>query len=231
MYTAVIIEPRIHEALKIVLHNFNKNLDNNWDILIYCGSKNKEYIISIISNNIFSKRKINIIQLDVENLTIDDYNRFMCSEYYYSNINTEMFLVFQIDTLLSDEFSKNIYNFMEYDYVGAPWRGINLVGNGGFSLRRKSKMLELINIGGFIVENGGCHYEDRFFSNTCGNINENLISLNKPSFEKSKEFSVETIFYDKSIGIHKPWAHLNNTELNNLKTHFTDLESLINTFI
>jgi hypothetical protein len=232
MFTAVIIEPRIHPALKIVLNNFNRNLDDNWEILIYCGIDNNSFVNEITKSNEFLKRKINVIQMNVNNLTIDEYNRFMYTKYYYSNINSEMFLVFQIDTLLSDKYSKNIYDFFEYDYVGAPWNRFGLVGvgNGGFSLRRKSKMIEMIEIGGFIKENGEYHYEDRFFSNTCKNIYEDKIILKKPSVEESKKFSVETLFYNESIGIHKPWLWLNNEELNQLKNHFFDLENLILSF-
>jgi hypothetical protein len=60
-----------------------------------------------------------------------------------------MFLVFQLDTLISDVYHSKIYDFMQYDYVGAPLPlhfELNLgtlVGNGGLSLRKKSKMLEV----------------------------------------------------------------------------------------
>jgi hypothetical protein len=227
MFTAIIVEPRIHSALKIVLNNFNKNLDENWKLLIYCGINNKSFIENIINNDIFVNRQINIVQLNINNLTIDEYNKLFFSDYFYSNITTEVFLVFQIDTLLSDIYNKNINNFLNYDYVGAPWCGLNQVGNGGLSLRKKSKMIELLNIGGFVKEDGTYHYEDRFFSNTCGNINEHKIILNKPSIDEAKQFSVETIFYDKSFGLHKPWNHLSVLEIDFLKKHFYDLEDLI----
>ena len=177
MFTAVLIEPRIHPALKIVLKNFNKNLDDKWEFLIYHGINNKSYIESIISDNNFLNRNVRLISLNVENITINDYNKIMYSDFYYDNINSEFFLVFQIDTLLSDVYSKNIEKFInyDYDYVGAPWKKLNLVGNGGFSLRKKSKMIELIKNGGYIKSNGEYHYEDRFFTNTYRNNSKNQI--------------------------------------------------------
>jgi hypothetical protein len=54
-------------------------------------------------------------------------------------------LIFQLDTLLSEQYKNNIYNFLDYDYVGAPWAFNHKVGNGGLSLRKKSKMLEILN--------------------------------------------------------------------------------------
>jgi hypothetical protein len=226
MYTAVIVEPRKHKALKLVLHNFNKNLDENWEFIIYHGNLNKSFIEEILINTEFLSRKIKLISLNLDNLNINEYNKLFFSEFYYKNINSEFFLVFQTDTLLSDIYSKNIYNFIKYDYVGAPWNN-NLVGNGGFSLRKKSKMLELINEGGFIKENNEYHYEDRFFSKTI-NLDKIYNNLFKPDFNIAKEFSVENVFCENSIGLHKPWNHLKNEEIEILKTHFFDLEELIN---
>ena len=51
-------------------------------------------------------------------------------------------MVFQTDSVICDENSKLINDYMLYDYVGAPWK--DAVGNGGFSLRRKSKALEMM---------------------------------------------------------------------------------------
>ena len=145
-YTAVIVEPRCHQALELVLLNFNRNLDDNWKIIIYHGNNNERFVKDIISGQeIFSSRNVQFVSLNVDNLSINDYNKLLFTDFFYENIDTEMFLIFQTDTLLSDVYNKNIYDFMEYDYVGAPWAS-RAVGNGGFSLRKKSKMIEIKNI-------------------------------------------------------------------------------------
>jgi len=70
----------------------------------------------------------------------------------------------------------------------------NYVGNGGLSLRKKSKMLELIhNIDIHIDEN-----EDLFFST-------NQEGVRKPDYEIAKQFSIETVFSDITFGCHAPW--------------------------
>jgi hypothetical protein len=71
------------------------------------------------------------------------------------------------------------------------------IGNGGLSLRRRSAML-------FIIKNLDYREkyidnEDIFFSLGCQRF-----SLPRPSYEISKKFSVETVFYDDPIGLHKP---------------------------
>ena len=48
MIKAVIVEPRLHKALELVLLNFNKNLDEQWSFLIFHGNNNKEFISNII---------------------------------------------------------------------------------------------------------------------------------------------------------------------------------------
>jgi hypothetical protein len=225
MYTAVIVEPRFHPSLPIVLNNFNSNLDNNWNFLIFHGSDNKKYIENIF-NTIQTTKKCTYINLNKNNLTIKEYNKLLYSYFFYLHIETEHFLVFQTDTLLSNTNSKNIYKFLEYDYVGAPWRHRNKqIGNGGLSLRKKSKMLELLNSNfSFKVLNIN---EDLFFSGS--RLNENNIKIHKPTPELAKQFSVESVFSTNSVGLHKPWIYFNNKQLNTLQTTFPELNNLITT--
>ena len=56
----------------------------------------------------------------------------------------------------------NIENFIEYDYIGAPWENSQhgyYVGNGGFSLRNKNLMIQILEQ--YELEN---LFEDIFFS-------------------------------------------------------------------
>ena len=61
-YTAVIIEPREHPALEFVLKNFNANLSEEWQFVIFHGNKNIKFLLS---EAIFNK---------LSEITI--YNRF-----------------------------------------------------------------------------------------------------------------------------------------------------------
>lgn len=203
-YTAIIVEPRKHKALEFVLNNFHKNLDNNWNIIIYHGNLNEEYIDNIIQkNNINRIKKIN---LKKDNLTIDEYNQLFKDKEFYKTIPTEVFLVFQTDSIICEKYKDNIHPFLQYDYVGAPWKKEKDIGNGGLSLRRKSKMLEIIDK----CDDPEKIAEDLFFSYKC----KDSINIFKPTFEESKEFSMETIESPKgSFGIHKAWLYLDNDML------------------
>jgi hypothetical protein len=56
-YTAIIIEPRKHRALEFVLNNFLENLNDDWNIIIYHGNNNIEYLQNIIDSKL--EKKIN----------------------------------------------------------------------------------------------------------------------------------------------------------------------------
>ena len=76
-YTAVITEPRIHRAWKLVLNNFLTNLDERWDFLIVCGLLNKEFLIELIETNFKEhKHRITIHQLNIENFSYKEYSNF-----------------------------------------------------------------------------------------------------------------------------------------------------------
>ena len=40
IYTAIILEPREHKALEYVLNNFLDNLSDEWNFIVFHGSKN-----------------------------------------------------------------------------------------------------------------------------------------------------------------------------------------------
>ena len=215
-YTAVIIEPREHKALEFVLHNFLTHLSDKWNFIIFHGNKNINFVNNIINNNLSNyKDRITLKNLNIDNLTLDEYNKLLVSKKFYDEIPTEIFLIFQTDTIICDNYQDLINNYIKYDYSGAPWRNKES-GNGGLSLRRKSKMLE-------IIEN--CVYknepEDVYFSLSCPNIKRY-----KPSFDEAKKFSVEMVYNDISFGVHKPWLHLNKSNIDNKNKYCKNLDIL-----
>jgi hypothetical protein len=199
------------------LQNFAKNLSDEWNILILHGNLNIEYVNNIINNDLHEyKSRITTKNLNIDNLKIEEYNDLLKSEYFYQYIPTETFLIFQTDTLIIEKYKEMINEYLEYDYVGAPWSetylpefGIheyNAVGNGGLSLRKKSKMLEIIK------KNKETELFKKMNEDICFSLQKN-IEVKKPDFEKAKQFSIETIFSEKSFGIHSPWRWLSNEHM------------------
>lgn len=202
MYTAIIVEPRQHKALLFVLNNFLENLSYEWNIIIFHGINNYDFLINIINKHLLKYiERISLKNLNVDNLKREEYNKmFITNIEFYNHIPTEIFLVFQTDSMILKKNKNLINNFLNYDYVGAPWQWYIFnkfnVGNGGLSLRKKSKMLEIIEKSKNYLQQEN---EDIFFS-----CNE-LVTLNKPSIEEAKLFSIEHIFSDISFGCHQPW--------------------------
>ena len=196
-YTAVIIEPRKLKVIRAVLLNFLKNLEPNWSILFFHGNNNKEYVERIIATHLANyKNRITLKPLNRDNLDNDSYNALMMSDEILKQIPTEMFLVFQTDSLICESDKHRINDFLKYDYVGAPW-GWMPGGNGGLSLRRKSKMLEVIKK---CPKFGN---EDQNSSAGCG-----IVTVKNPPKEEAMKFAIETMYSPTSFGIHKTWAHL-----------------------
>lgn len=183
-YTAVIVEPRLHKALPFVIKNALHGLNNDWTILILCSTININQVKQLLCDRV----QYNIV-FD-KNMTKEEYSKFCVSEYFYSLIPTETFLLFQTDSMILNP--SKLGKFLKYDYVGAPWN--HGVGNGGFSLRKKSKMLEIIRTVPYLGQP-----EDVYF------CKQTSVKLYRPSIEEAKEFSVEKLFHPSPFGTHQTW--------------------------
>lgn len=73
------------------------------------------------------------------------YNCFLCSDVLYSMFaDYDYILIYQTDCWIYEDRLDDFIN-LGYDYYGAPWpHEGNTVGNGGFSLRKVSKMREMV---------------------------------------------------------------------------------------
>lgn len=154
----------------------------------------KRDIFIVIPNNINSdyfKRysqshnNFNIITMDPEWFkSYRTYQRLCCSKDFYEHFKDyEYMLVYQTDCWVFedklDEFIK-----LRHDWYGAPWPHLgDNVGNGGFCLRKVSKMLEITDK----YTNIHAENEDTWFC--LGHKNE----MNICSLETACNFSMECI--------------------------------------
>ena len=225
-YTAIIVEPRKHAAIRFVLNNALDCLPNNWKVIFFHGNRNIEFskkianelnaTYSTFSNNYISHShcRLSLVHLNVDNLNMKTYSELLADRHIiYDHIDTEYFLVFQTDSMM---FKKHVYLLDEmitgnYDYIGAPWFETenkttlerDLIGNGGFSLRKKKSMIEIIEKHKY-NENGSMEIddwaEDLYFTKRYSDI-----KVIKPAYEIAKKFSVESVFTDVTFACHKVW--------------------------
>lgn len=193
-YLAVIVEPRIHSDLEIICKNVMYYLnesgsDVKWGLKIYHGTKNKQFVEE------FTQKWNNV---HLQNLNIDDlngvlYNNLLKTTDFWNSIQSENILIFQTDTILR---KFGIDEFISYNYIGAPWiryREGKIVGNGGLSFRKKSKMIEIIDQ----FPDEEITMEDIYF---CKYLKDEDIA----PYEVAKQFSVEDVYYENPLGLHQP---------------------------
>lgn len=192
---AVIVETRKVKDFGTIVKNHLHFLPDDFGLLICQGTENKDFIdIELRGIGGYS-----VMQLPFEKMTEADYNNLLTSYNFWRVINAEKVLMFQSDSLL---LRKGIEMFLQYDYVGAPWKTthINMKGgNGGLSIRSVSEMKRITqNIPYSYAAYGN---EDLYFSRLCKNVPENHIA---------QQFSVESVFYPTPIGIHACDKHIDN---------------------
>jgi hypothetical protein len=94
-----------------------------------------------------------------------------------------------------------ITDFLQYDYIGAPWdpswfgfSKVELVGNGGFSLRSRSKILALLAV---------LPYDRKMPEDVWYGLNLRRVNGSVAPINVAKTFAVESIYYDRPLGAHR----------------------------
>jgi hypothetical protein len=201
----VIIEPRVTNDLIIVINNIYEKIPNSF-VTLFCGNLNYLFITNNFSSYINSKLFLN--NLEVDNLTVEEYNDIITSKQFWNNIKGEHILIFQIDSLVCNYDNDFIKECCKYGFVGAPVNKWDIPWqNGGLSLRKKSLMIKAL-------ENKKKYEslwpEDRYFSLLKNDI------TNPAPYNIANKFSVEKFYYDKPFGIHKCWKYLSNKDYKKL---------------
>ena len=213
---AVLIEFRKLQNVEFVVRNCMIKLREKCTYTIVCGNANYEYMLDI---NTRLENKVRIIKLDIDNPSVNDYNNLLLSYKFWDTLKGEYILIYQEDTCI---FNDNIEEFLEFDYIGAPWpqsqkENVNNVGNGGFSLRKRSKMLEVLkqdmNIDSLALSENCTQYminsklkmppEDVYFANSL--INHNIGKV--CDFEKARYFSQELVKSIDPFAGHNWWLY------------------------
>jgi hypothetical protein len=185
----VIIEPRMHPWLRGCLYNIAHVYGGTGASLhIYCGTQNKSYISDIING----WNGVQLHDMNVKNLTINEYSKMLTSAEFWRApwLTATHVLIFQTDTLTLNKIQEK---HLKYDYIGAPWGDNGEIGNGGYSLRNRRVMEELASTWGPTEEP-----EDLFFASK-------LKKWQTPTTQEASEFSVEHIYHPNPCGLHQAW--------------------------
>jgi hypothetical protein len=202
---AVIIDPAVSDSLEYVIRNVMHFLGEGWGLQIFVGEKSEGYIRQVTSDLGY----VHIEKLDADFLDYEAYNKLLKSTGFWQRVRGDNVLIFQEDSLLC---RPGISQFIEYDYIGAPWpKDIQIspsvpVGSGGLSLRKKRTMIEICRT----CKSNVIPDEDVFFSINL-HLRKDIYLL--PGEDAAKSFSVETMFSPEPFGIHNAWLYLDDKEI------------------
>lgn len=202
-FGAVIIETRKVKDFGAIVRNHLYFLPETWGLKVYHGVDNEQFVrdeLSMIDG-------VEFVNLGFDKTTASHYNHLLTTAEFWKTLDFEKVLIFQTDSLL---LRCCIDGFLQYDYVGAPWSHINIEGgNGGLSLRTVDMMEKIcVNHKYNSISDGN---EDIFFSKYL--LEE---GGKTPPKHIAQRFSVETIFYDKPVGIHAAWKYLKPNEFRHI---------------
>jgi hypothetical protein len=212
-WEAVFIEYRCFPHVELLIRNAILKLGSKWSYTIVCGNLNYEFMKNVclkISNN------IKIIKTNYDNLIPDEYNLLLTSIYFWNLLTGSKILIYQEDSFI---FKNNVEDFMDCDFIGAPWPKNtndtpNCVGNGGISLRTKQTMIDVINK--ISIKNTEVNESTKIYmkENKLTNCPEDVyFSLNMQKFNIGKvadydaafKFSTESLNNPNSFAGHNFW--------------------------
>jgi len=199
---AVLIDTRCLPNFEFVIRQVGRFLDDSWSMMIFTGNLNYNYV-----KNICDKiGNINVVRINVDIFTINDYNNMLLNESFWHLIKAEHILIFQGDSLL---LKHGINDYLDYDYVGAPWphNSPTVIGNGGLSLRKKSFILKVFKE--YSIDKAPFYMKPDFLEQVPEDVyfsyGLTYLGGKVPSLEDAKKFSVESIPCDDPVGMHQMW--------------------------
>jgi hypothetical protein len=124
----------------------------------------------------------------------------------------EHLLVFQPDSIFCTNAPTSINDFLEWDWIGAPWKPTSTWGgNGGLSLRRVSRILRVLEQEQRTPGDSGL--EDWWLSARI----MKLPGAKMANATVSKSFSVESVWDDKPLGYHVGWLGVHHEQVSALQ--------------
>ena len=197
---AILIEFRTVDHIISVVHHVNHHVPSSWPIQIFHGKDNEHFIRNSTLAPLIETGKV-FLTLMNETFGVARTNELLTTPAFWKRVRGEKILFFQIDSVMCSNSRHKITDFLQYDYIGAPWdlswfsyNKTYRVGNCGFSLRARSKILELLAL--FPYNN--TMPEDVRYAQNMRKINGSI-----PPVEIAKTFAVESVYYDRPLGVHK----------------------------
>jgi hypothetical protein len=147
---ALLIENRVNPILSPLLLHFMSVVPPDWRFR-FMGSSESVAAVNTsraIRQHVASgKLDLTYIPANMTTGSQEEISRFLTTLWLYETVlqPAEWLLVFQTDSMLCANSRQSLNNWLEYDWVGAPWNpNGRFGGNGGLSLRRVSAIIDVL---------------------------------------------------------------------------------------
>lgn len=226
-FTAVIVEPTIDSAFAFSVRTTMFHLGPTWGLQVFHSKENSEFVKAALSDMM----NVRFVLIKDPLLDITQYNKLLKSDAFWASLESAKVLLFQSDSVI---LKAGISKYMDYDYVGAPWRTNDnvkimdlrsqgwlpiAVGNGGFSIRNVSLMQTVIKkegLGSPDTEN-----EDIFFSQHIQRVPGARVSPEIVAYEFCKEENIPILEpsgnrVTNHFALHAAWYYNNPDRISEL---------------
>ncbi|CAF4029012.1 unnamed protein product [Rotaria sp. Silwood2] len=197
---AVLVESRAVDHIIAIVDNVNHHIPSTWPIQIFHGKDNEGFIRNSTLAPLIASGKIFLTFMSQTYDRIGT-NQLLTDPKFWQRVRGEKILLFQIDSVMCSNSPHKITDFLQYDYVGGPWDSswfifskVDFVGNGGFSLRTRSKILALLALHPYDNKVP----EDVWYSQNLRRVNASIAPVHV-----AKTFSVDTVFYERPLAVHR----------------------------
>ncbi|KAH8798963.1 hypothetical protein F5882DRAFT_319344 [Hyaloscypha sp. PMI_1271] len=147
---ALLIENRVNPILAPLMIHFMSVVPPDWRFRFMGSLESVEFLNTsrAIRNHVASgKLDLTYIPANMTTASQEEISRFLTTLWLYETVlqPAEWLLVFQTDSMLCANSRQSLNNWLDYDWVGAPWNPSGRFGgNGGLSLRRVSRIIEIL---------------------------------------------------------------------------------------
>ena len=199
-YLAVIVDDRASLSVINAVTNVLQHIPKDWKVQMITLKENWLFYNKSSLKSYIEKHRVFFTELDrsANGLPSDKYiNPILTSASFWHQVQGEQVLLFQFDSVLCSNSPWKITDFLDYDFIGAPW-AVGGCCNGGLSIRNRTKILQMLEspwISFYRREQN----EDYWFTDNLPSFNGRIAPISI-----AKRFSVETIYHSRPFAVHKP---------------------------
>lgn len=199
-YIALIIDDRANKSVINAVLNVFQHIPIDWKVQMVIPYKYWCFYMNSSLSSYIKSNRIIFTSLDrFANGRAPKYyiNPILTSALFWRQVKGERVLFFQSDSVLCSNSSSKLTDFLDYDFIGAPW-SVGGCCNGGLSIRNRHKTLELLESKRFKYNLNQIN-EDGWFTRHLPSVNARIAPISV-----AKKFSVETIYHPYPFAMHKP---------------------------